>query len=99
MFKNIQEINGRKITDYDEDYRGFKILCRITETNIFSKNKSSTYIVDHPVSLTEIIENAKIINYCEDVGFGLPTFKNLNHAKYYIDSLFEKPTKGLSNFP
>ena len=87
MNKNVQEINGRKIIDYDEEYRGIKIFCRITETNVFSKNKSSTYIVDYPVKLTEIIPNAKIINYCEDVGYGLPTFRNLNLAKSYIDSI------------
>ena len=87
MNKKIQEINGRKITDYDEEYRGFKIFCRISETNIFSGNKTSVYIVDYPVKITDIIPKAKIINYCEDVGYGLPTFTNLSFAKSYIDSI------------
>lgn len=87
MNKKVQEINGRKITDYDEEYRGIKILCRITETNIFSSTKSSTYIVDYPVKITEIIPKGKVINYCEDVGYGLPTYTNLNLAKSFIDRI------------
>jgi hypothetical protein len=87
MYKKVQIINGRKITDYDEEYRGFKILCRISETNIFSGNKTSVYIIDYPVKITDIIPKAKIINYCEDVGYGLPTFNNLSFAKSYIDNI------------
>ena len=87
MNKKVQEINGRKITDYDEEYRGIKILCRITETNRFSSTTSSTYIVDYPVKSTEIIPKGKVITYCEDVGYGLPTYTNLNLAKSYIDSI------------
>mgnify|MGYP006872970451 CR=1 FL=1 len=83
--KKVQTINGRVITDYDVIYRNVPIYCRITETNIFSNNKKSVYIVDYPVKVTDSIENAQIINYCENVGYGLPTFRNINKAKKWID--------------
>lgn len=87
--KKVQTINGRVITDYDVVYKNVPIYCRTTETNIFSSNKKSVYIVDYPVKVTNPIEDAQIINYCENAGYGLPTFRNISKAKKWIDELHD----------